>query len=165
MNRLGLENNMLKLKTSGKLTDRCIGIQRIYLKLAKNHRKMSTYNRLDLESLGSGPLTPKILSEHWLDEWEVNALVSKYARISLSLSLCVPVPTQRAALLLQLWDWWYLWIICVQATWASVLQSLNLPYNTRLMAEEEEEREEGEELLGVFCLSVYLSVCLSKQVT
>jgi hypothetical protein len=40
-----------------------------------------------------------------------------------------------------------------------VLQSLNLPYNTRLMAEEEEEeKEEEEELLGVFCLSACLSV-------
>ena len=38
---------------------------KIFLKLIKKNRKMSTYNRLDLETLGSRPNMPKNLPGHW----------------------------------------------------------------------------------------------------
>ena len=53
MNRLRSRNNRLKLKTSEALPIIFRGICRIYLKLMKKNRKMSTCNRLDLETLGS----------------------------------------------------------------------------------------------------------------
>ena len=53
MNWLSLRNNWLKLKDSGDLRIHFRGIYRIYLNLLKRNRKMSTCNRLDLETLGS----------------------------------------------------------------------------------------------------------------
>ena len=42
-----------------KITDHFRGIYRIYLNLIKENRKMSTCNRLDLQTLGSQPIMPK----------------------------------------------------------------------------------------------------------
>ena len=53
MNRLSLRNNWLKFKTSRKITHHFRGIYRIYLSLVKKNQKITTCNRLDLETLGS----------------------------------------------------------------------------------------------------------------
>jgi hypothetical protein len=59
MNRLCLRNNRLKFDTSGGLPIIWGIYTRIYLKWRKKNKKMSTCNRLDLESLGSWPTMPK----------------------------------------------------------------------------------------------------------
>ena len=41
------------------------GIYNIFLKLMKTNQKVSTCIRLDLETLGSRPILPKILPGHW----------------------------------------------------------------------------------------------------
>ena len=65
MNRLSLRNNWLKFKAAGKLPIVLRGIYRIYLNLVKENRRMSTCNRLDLQTLGSQPVMPKNLPDHW----------------------------------------------------------------------------------------------------
>ena len=47
------------------ITGRLRGIYRIYLNLIKESRMMSTCNRLDLPKLGSQPVLPKNLPNHW----------------------------------------------------------------------------------------------------
>ena len=47
-----------------KITDHFRGIYRIYPNLMKETRRMSTWNRLDLQTLGSQPATPKNLPDH-----------------------------------------------------------------------------------------------------
>ena len=59
------ENTWLKFKTIGKFTDHFRGIQGKNFKLVKENQKMSTCNRLDLETLGSRPIMPKNLPGHW----------------------------------------------------------------------------------------------------
>ena len=61
MNRFSLKNNRLKFK---KITDHFRGIYRIYLNLIKENRRMSAYNELDLQILGSQPVMPKNLPDH-----------------------------------------------------------------------------------------------------
>ena len=59
MNLLSLRNNQLKLETSGELLiilEECIEHTS---NERKQNQKMSTRNRLDLESLGSWPTMPK----------------------------------------------------------------------------------------------------------
>ena len=48
-----------------KITDHFRGIYRIYPNLIKEIRRMSTCNRLDLQTLGSQPIMPKNLPDHW----------------------------------------------------------------------------------------------------
>jgi hypothetical protein len=47
-----------------RITDHFRGSYRIYPKLIKENRRMSTCNRLDLETLGSQPIVPKNLPNH-----------------------------------------------------------------------------------------------------
>jgi hypothetical protein len=47
-----------------KITDHFRGIYRIYPNVIKENRRMSTCNRLDLQTLGSQPTMPKILPGH-----------------------------------------------------------------------------------------------------
>ena len=54
-----LRNNRLKVQDFRRITDRFRGIYRIYIKWMKRNQKMSTCNRLDLESLGSWLTMPK----------------------------------------------------------------------------------------------------------
>ena len=51
MNRLNMENNRFAFKTFGKLPIVLGGIYRIHFKLITKNRKMSTCNRLILETL------------------------------------------------------------------------------------------------------------------
>ena len=65
MNRLSLKNDRLKFKTIGKLPiilEECIEYTPIVM---KENRRMSTCNRLDLITLGSQPVMPKNLPDHW----------------------------------------------------------------------------------------------------
>ena len=50
-----------------KITDRFRGIYRVYLNLIKENWRISTCNRLDLQILGSQPIMPKNLSNHWYE--------------------------------------------------------------------------------------------------
>ena len=47
-----------------KIADRFRGIYELYPNLIKENRRMSTCNRLDLQTLGSQPIMPKNLSNH-----------------------------------------------------------------------------------------------------
>ena len=51
----------VKLQDCRKITDHLRGIYRIYPNLIKKNRRLSTYNRLDLQTLGSQPVLPKNL--------------------------------------------------------------------------------------------------------
>jgi hypothetical protein len=48
-----------------KITDHFKGIYKIYPNLMKENQRMSTCNRLDLQTLGSQPVMPKNLPDHW----------------------------------------------------------------------------------------------------
>jgi hypothetical protein len=50
-----------------KITDRFRGIYRIYPNSLKENRRLSTCNRLDLQTLGSQPFMPKNLPDHCLN--------------------------------------------------------------------------------------------------
>ena len=61
-----LRNNRLKFMTAGELPIIFREIYRIYSNLIKENRRMSTYNWLDLQTLGSQPIMPKNLPDHCL---------------------------------------------------------------------------------------------------
>ena len=48
-----------------KITDHFRGICRIYPNLVKENRRVSTCNRLDLQTQGSQPVMPENLPDHW----------------------------------------------------------------------------------------------------
>ena len=52
-----------------KNTDNCRGIYGIYPSFIKENRRMSTCNRLDLQTLGSQPVMPKLLPDRWFTPW------------------------------------------------------------------------------------------------
>ena len=78
MNRLTLRNNRLKfIKTAGELpiiVDEFIEYTPI---LKKENGKMSTCYWLDLESLGSQPIMPKNLPDHYLEANKENSQICK----------------------------------------------------------------------------------------
>ena len=56
----------VEVQDNRKITDHSRGIYRLYPNLIKeNRRRMSTCNRLDLQTLGSQPVMPKNLPNHW----------------------------------------------------------------------------------------------------
>ena len=61
MNRLSLKYNWLKLKTAGKLAI----VLEEFIKYALIYWRMSTCNRLNLQTLGSQPVMSKNLPDHW----------------------------------------------------------------------------------------------------
>ena len=66
MNRLSLlQMNRLKFKTARKLPIILEEFIEIYPNLIKENRRMSTCNRLDLQTLGSQPVMPKNLPDDW----------------------------------------------------------------------------------------------------
>ena len=73
MNLLSLRNDRLKLKTAGKLPiilEESIEYTSI---LIKENQRMSTCNRLDLQTLGSQQVMPKNLPDHWYKSaWQSN---------------------------------------------------------------------------------------------
>ena len=56
----------IEVQDCRKITDHFRGIYRIYPNLIKENRRMPTCNRLDLQTLGSPPIVPKNLPDHWL---------------------------------------------------------------------------------------------------
>ena len=59
------ENKLVEVQDCRKTTDQFEGIYRIYPNLIKEYRRMSTCNRLDLQTLGSQPATMlKNLTDH-----------------------------------------------------------------------------------------------------
>ena len=75
-NRLRSRNTRLKFKTAGKLPIIVEEfIEYIYPNLIKENRRMSTCNRLGLGTLGSQPIMPKNLPDHWPGDivwWKFN---------------------------------------------------------------------------------------------
>ena len=65
MNRLNLRNNRLKFKTAGELLIILEEFIEYTPNLIKGNWRMSIYNRLDLQTLGSQPvIMPEILPGH-----------------------------------------------------------------------------------------------------
>ena len=54
----------VEIQDGRKITGHYRGIYRIYPNLIKENRRMSTCNRLDLQTLGSQPVVPKNLPDH-----------------------------------------------------------------------------------------------------
>ena len=65
MTQLSLRDNWLKFKTAGKSPVILEKNPRIYPNLMKETRRMSTCNRLDLQTLGSQSIMPKNLPDYW----------------------------------------------------------------------------------------------------
>jgi hypothetical protein len=63
-NRQLVTNEPVEVEDCRKITDHFRGIYRIYFNLIKENRRMSTCNRLDLQTLGSQPIMPKNLLDH-----------------------------------------------------------------------------------------------------
>ena len=55
---------MVKIQDCRKITDQFRGICRIYPNLIKGNRRLSTCNRLDLQTLGFQSAMPKNLPDH-----------------------------------------------------------------------------------------------------
>ena len=65
-NRQLVTDEPVEVQDYMKITDRFRGIyRRIYPNLIKENRRMSTCNRLDLQTLESQPIMPKNLSDQW----------------------------------------------------------------------------------------------------
>jgi hypothetical protein len=64
-NRQLVTNEPVEAQDCRKITDHFRGIYGIYTNLVKETQRMSTCNRLDLQTLGSQPIMPKILPDHW----------------------------------------------------------------------------------------------------
>ena len=64
MNRLNLRNSRLKFKAAENHRSFLKNYSRIYPTLMKENRRMSTCNRLDLQTLGSQPIMSKNLPHH-----------------------------------------------------------------------------------------------------
>jgi hypothetical protein len=65
-NRQSDTNEPVEVQECRKITDRFRGIYRICFKIIKENRRMSTCNWLDLQTLGSQPISmPKNLPDHW----------------------------------------------------------------------------------------------------
>ena len=59
------ETQPVEVEDCRKITYHFRGIYEIYPNLMKENRWMSTWNRLDLQTLGSQPVMPKNLPDHW----------------------------------------------------------------------------------------------------
>jgi hypothetical protein len=58
------ENESVEVQDCRKITDYYRGLYRVYPKLIKENRRMSTCNWLDLQTLGSQPIMSKNLLDH-----------------------------------------------------------------------------------------------------
>ena len=59
------EKQPVEVQDCRKDTDHSKGIHSLYPKLMKENRRLSTCNQLDLQILGSQPVMPKNLPDHW----------------------------------------------------------------------------------------------------
>ena len=60
-----LEKWPVEVQDRRNITDHFRGIYRIYPYLIKERQRMSTCNRVDLQTLGSLPVMPKNVPDHW----------------------------------------------------------------------------------------------------
>ena len=75
-NRLLVTDEPVEVQDFKKITNPSRRIYRIYIKLIKKIRKMSTCNQLDLETLGSQPVMPKNLPGHCKELREVECTIA-----------------------------------------------------------------------------------------
>ena len=64
-NRQLVTDEPVEVQDCTKITDQFRGIYGIYPNLIQENQSMSTCNRLDLQTLGSQPVIPKNLPDHW----------------------------------------------------------------------------------------------------
>ena len=65
-NRQLVTDEVVEVEDCRKITNHFTGIYRLYPNSIKENRRMSTCNRLELQTLGSQPVTtPKNLPDHW----------------------------------------------------------------------------------------------------
>ena len=64
-NRRLVTDEPVEVQDCRKFTDHLRGIYRIYPNLTKENRRISTCDRLDLQTLGFQPVMPKNLYDHW----------------------------------------------------------------------------------------------------
>ena len=89
-------NEPVEVENCRKITDRFRIIYRIYPNLIKENRRMSTCNRLDLQTLGSQPIMPKNLPDHCLRMPEGHHLHS-ISRIVIDVLLRTVLPSTYIA--------------------------------------------------------------------
>ena len=65
-NRQLVTNEPVEVQDCRKITDRFRGIYRIYPNFVRENQRMSTCNRLDLQTLGSQLILPRNLPDHWV---------------------------------------------------------------------------------------------------
>ena len=61
------EKELVEIQDCRKITDHCGGTYRVYPNLIKENRRMSTCNRLHLQTLGTQPVMSKNLPNHSSD--------------------------------------------------------------------------------------------------
>ena len=59
-------NEAVEVQDYRKITNHFRGTYKIYPNLIKENRRISTCNRLELQTLGFQPVKPKNLPDHWL---------------------------------------------------------------------------------------------------
>ena len=59
------EEKLVEVQDCRKITDHFRGIHRVYPNLVYENRRMSKYNRLDLQTLGSQRVMPTKIPDHW----------------------------------------------------------------------------------------------------
>jgi hypothetical protein len=64
-NRRVVTDEPAEFQDCRRITDHFRGMYRIYPNLMKKNRRMSTCNWLDLQTLGSQPVMPTNLPDHW----------------------------------------------------------------------------------------------------
>ena len=69
------EKQPVEVQDIRKITDHSRGIYKIYSNMIKETRRISTCNRLDLQTLGSQPVMPKNLPDDWSNKEQVYLLV------------------------------------------------------------------------------------------
>ena len=74
-NRELVTNELLEVQDYWKITDHFRGIYRIYPNIIKENRRISTCNRLDLQTLGSQLIMLKNLPDHCIER-EPNKLLA-----------------------------------------------------------------------------------------
>ena len=62
------KKQLVEVQDYKKITDQFRRIYKIYPNLIKENQRMSTCNQLDLQTLGSQPVMPKNLPDHWLGQ-------------------------------------------------------------------------------------------------
>ena len=69
------EKQPVEVQDCRKFIDHFRGICRIYPNLNKENRKMSTWNRLDLQTLESQPVMPNNLPDHWYNAPKIKCYI------------------------------------------------------------------------------------------